>query len=120
MKSVATIPLLLSLSVTLLTDVAFGQELVKDDFFESRIRPLLVEHCMECHGAETQWGDLRVDSLERLLQGGEHGPALVPGKPSESLLLERVQGKGDLRMPPEEKKPLTTVQIDSLRQWIAT
>ena len=120
MKSVVAKTLLLGLAFTLLVRVTYGQELSHDDFFESRIRPLLIEHCMECHGAETQWGDLRVDSLERLLQGGEHGPALVPGKPTESLLLERVQGKGDLRMPPEEKTPLTSVQIDSLRQWIAT
>ncbi len=48
-------------------------------FFETQVRPILVEHCQQCHGAKKQQADLRLDSLEGALKGGEHGPALVPG-----------------------------------------
>src|SRR3982751_3073019 len=57
-------------------------------FFEQRIRPLLVEKCNACHGAEKQKGSLRLDSREAMLKGGESGPAIVPGKPEDSLLVE--------------------------------
>lgn len=51
-----------------------------EEFFEMRVRPLLAENCFSCH-AETAMGGLRMESLETLLQGGETGPALVPGHP---------------------------------------
>ena len=60
-------------------------------FFEKEVRPLLVEACAKCHGAEKQKGGLRVDSLRALLDGGDSGPALVPGQPEESLLIEAVR-----------------------------
>src|SRR4051794_11838287 len=63
-------------------------------FFEQRIRPLLVEKCNACHGAEKQKGRLRLDSREAMLKGGDSGPAIVPGKPAESLLVEAVNYEG--------------------------
>ena len=86
------------------------------DFFERRIRPLLIERCLECHGSETQENGLRLDSLESMLKGGKHGPALVRGKPAESLLLESVRRSGKLKMPPD--KPLKRVEIEAIEQWI--
>jgi cytochrome c553 len=86
-------------------------------FFENKVRPLLAEHCISCHGPQKQKGGLRLDSRETLLQGGDLGPAVVPGKPAESLLLKAV-GYADesLRMPPRGK--LTDRQIADLTQWV--
>ena len=57
-------------------------------FFENEIRPLLAESCYDCHGPQKQKHGLRVDNLPYLLQGGESGAAVVPGKPEESILLD--------------------------------
>ena len=59
------------------------------EFFESRIRPVLVEHCYECHStqSETLRANLVLDHASGLLTGGDSGPVLVPGKPEESLLM---------------------------------
>ena len=60
-------------------------------FFDKNVRPVLVNHCSTCHSAETKpAGGLRVDDRNGLLTGGNSGPAVVPGKPAESLLLKRV------------------------------
>ena len=62
----------------------------REHFFEQSVRPVLVENCYSCHGDKKQKGGLRLDSLEAILHGGESGPAVVPGKPAESLLVEAV------------------------------
>jgi cytochrome c553 len=89
-------------------------------FFESKIRPLLAEHCYSCHSAKAEKlkGGLYVDSLEGLLQGGDSGPALVPGEAAKSLLLKAVSYTDpDLQMPPKGKK-LSDRQIAELTQWV--
>ena len=91
-----------------------------EDFFEARVRPLLVRHCLECHGPKKQWAGLRLDSAAGLRKGGESGPVVVAGKPDESELLLRVSDEDvDLRMPPEESgPPLTAEQIAAISHWI--
>ena len=89
----------------------------KGQFFESKIRPLLLARCGSCHGARKQEGKLRVDQRERLIQGGESGRAIVPGKPGDSLLLKRVTSRGDQQMPPKTR--LTDAEITALRRWVA-
>jgi hypothetical protein len=75
------------------------------DFFESRIRPVLVEHCQECHSAAEEInGGLRVDSGPALLRGGDSGPAVTPGKPEQSLLLAALRHDG-FEMPPSGRLP---------------
>src|SRR5689334_3543601 len=59
-----------------------------DEHFANKVKPLLESRCVGCHGADKIKGGLRLDSLEAVLKGGETGPAVVPGKPSESLLLQ--------------------------------
>jgi cytochrome c553 len=86
------------------------------EFFEREVRPVLVEHCQKCHGAEKQESDLRLDSRDRLLQGGVSGAAVSPGEPEKSLLIAAVRHEGDTKMPPEEK--LTERQIASLIRWV--
>ncbi|MBL8296354.1 MAG: DUF1549 domain-containing protein, partial [Bryobacterales bacterium] len=87
-----------------------------NDFFEQRVRPVLANHCFACH-TKTALGGLRLDSREAVLRGGKSGPAVLPGKSSESLLMQAVEQRhAKLKMPPTEK--LSPEQIDGLRQWI--
>ena len=87
-------------------------------FFESKIRPLLVEHCYECHSVETkQKGGLVLDTKAGVLKGGDTGPTLVEGDPSKSLLITAVHWRDkDLQMPP--KKQLGKEQIAELEAWV--
>src|SRR5436190_12459144 len=90
-------------------------------FFESRIRPVLVEHCYKCHSsqAKSPKGGLRVDSRDALLRGGGSGPAIVPGKPDDSLVLKAMSHEGEVaEMPPDEKLPAHVVA--DFRRWIAS
>src|SRR5688572_15900716 len=84
-------------------------------FFESRVRPLLSTHCFSCHGPQKQQSGLRLDSRAALIKGGDQGPAIVPGKPEDSLLLEAVRHEG-LKMPPKQK--LRAEEVDALAQWV--
>ena len=88
------------------------------EFFEKKVRPVLVERCYECHGEEKQKGGLRLDSREGMLKGGDTGPAIVPGKPAESLLIKGISYQDpDFQMPP--KNPLSEAEVETLRVWIA-
>src|SRR5262245_44958563 len=79
-------------------------------YFEAKVRPVLAEHCQRCHGAKKQWGRLRLDSHAALLRGGESGPAIVPGKPDQSLLIRAIRHLDEtLKMPKDGK--LTDRQI---------
>src|SRR5690349_14136083 len=63
---------------------------VQAEFFEAKVRPILVASCAKCHGASNTSGGLRLDTREGLLKGGAHGPVVMPHKPSESLLLQAI------------------------------
>ncbi|MSO50450.1 MAG: DUF1549 domain-containing protein [Acidobacteria bacterium] len=88
------------------------------EFFEARVRPILAANCYECH-AETAKGDLRMDSLEALLKGGESGPALVPGDPDKSLMIQAVR-QSDPTAPrmPKDKSKLKPDEIEVLVEWV--
>src|SRR5258707_997246 len=73
------------------------------EFFESRIRPVLVENCQSCHGAKRQQGGLRLDSRTAALKGSDTGPVLIPGNPDKSLLIQAIRHAGDVKMPPKGK-----------------
>jgi hypothetical protein len=85
------------------------------DFFETRVRPVLAANCYDCH-AELRSGDLRLDSREAMLKGGKSGPAVVPGDPEKSLLIQAVRQTGALKMPKGGK--LTATEIDGLVEWV--
>ena len=86
-------------------------------FFETKIRPLFVEHCYECHGPELQESELRLDTTEGILRGGASGPAVVGGEPDESLVLIALSYReDDLQMPPTGK--LEDDDIADIRRWI--
>ncbi|HEV7225959.1 MAG TPA: c-type cytochrome domain-containing protein, partial [Pirellulales bacterium] len=106
--------------VPLLSAVAAGGEVDQRDqadFFERKVRPLLVEKCQKCHGAEKSRGNLRLRSRDEVLKGGDSGPAAIPGKPGESLLIRAVGYLDEPRMPPDGK--LSENEIDVLKRWVA-
>ncbi|MGH7140999.1 MAG: DUF1549 domain-containing protein, partial [Pirellulales bacterium] len=86
------------------------------EFFERRIRPLLVQHCYACHGGGRSKGGLSLNSRESMLAGGESGTVAVLGKPDESPLIQAVEYVGDLQMPPSGK--LSDDEIAALKQWL--
>jgi len=109
----------LVLCCTLVGSAAFAAD-ADVEFFEKKIRPVLVEHCYSCHsqGAKRIRAELLVDTREALLKGGESGPALVPGNPEKSLLIRAMRHQDDLFMPPSRKLP-DEVIADFVR-WVQT
>ena len=86
-------------------------------FFESKVRPLLIERCYECHSDKKQKGGLRLDSQPGWLAGGDTGAVIVPGDPAKSLLVEAIGRKNeDLQMPPKEA--LSAAEVAVLTEWI--
>ncbi len=86
------------------------------EFFEKEVRPLLVEKCWECHGETMHKGRLKLTSRAGVLKGGATGPAAVPGKTEESLLVDAVRYREVRRMPPDGK--LTDRQVEVLERWV--
>ncbi|WP_220498132.1 DUF1553 domain-containing protein [Rhodopirellula sp. JC639] len=88
------------------------------DFFEKKIRPVLVEHCYECHSADSDdlGGNLRVDDRPSMLVGGQSGPVLVAGSPDESLIIQALRYDG-VEMPPEA--PLPQHVIKDFETWVS-
>nr|MCU0354948.1 ribonuclease inhibitor [Cytophagales bacterium] len=88
--------------------------------FTDLVQPTLEQSCVNCHNAEKQKGDLRMDSHEFLLKGGEHGPVLVAGRADESEMLKRIHLplEDDDHMPPKGKPQPTDQQIALLTWWI--
>lgn len=101
------------------TPMCAGQELSTEgvNYFETHVRPLLVTHCYECHSADAGEikGGLSLHNRAGWMSGGESGPAIVPGKPDESLLIDAIRYES-YEMPPKGK--LTDAQIAVFEQWV--
>ena len=99
-------------------DVSDGERRAAIDLFERHIRPTLIEHCFDCHSQETEKsGGLALDSPRAWAEGGDLGPAVVPGDPDASLLMRVIRyDEPDLQMPPDGKLDAQT--IDAFRRWI--
>lgn len=92
-----------------------------EDFFEKRIRPILVEHCYDCHSRESgkAKGGLTLDSTASIAAGGESGPVIIPGDSDASLLIQRVHHREpEHRMPPDYR--LHDNLLEDLKSWVAT
>lgn len=87
-------------------------------FFEKQVRPILAEKCQACHGPDKQKGELRLDSRGAVLAGGRTGPAVVPGRPDDSLLIDAVNYGEIVQMPPKSK--LKASEIAALTRWVAS
>jgi cytochrome c553 len=89
-------------------------------FFEARIRPVLSERCYKCHSrdADKIKGGLMLDTREGMLHGGDTGPAISPGKPEDSLIIDAISYRDpDLQMPPKGDK-LSDEQVSDITEWI--
>lgn len=85
-------------------------------YFETAIRPIFAERCVECHGAEKQKNGLRLDSREGVLRGGQQGPALIAGDAAKSLLHAVLTHAGEVKMPPAGK--LSDEELAAIDAWI--
>jgi hypothetical protein len=87
------------------------------EYFERNVRPVLIEHCFECHSESKQQGGLRLDHKSALREGGDSGPALIPGDPEASLLVKAISYQDpDLQMPPKGR--LSRDKIEALVEWV--
>jgi mono/diheme cytochrome c family protein len=93
----------LAVLILAVVQAAHASEAVDTEYFEKKIRPLLAEHCLGCHGEKKQKGGLRLDSKAGWEKGGESGKAIVPTKAQDSLLIKMVQGTPGAppQMPPD-------------------
>jgi mono/diheme cytochrome c family protein len=87
------------------------------EFFEREVRPVLADQCFNCHGVEKQKAELRLDSREAVLKGGDAGAVVVPGKPEVSSLIKSIRHEGDSKMPAKAPK-LSDPQIAALTEWV--
>ncbi len=88
----------------------------QEEFFETKVRPVLFNRCVDCHGSEKSKGGLRLDSREAVLKGAESGLVVVPGKPGTSPLIAAIRYEGDVQMPPKGK--LKDDEIAALTEWV--
>src|SRR5687768_11197092 len=108
-RNLAIVPMLAGAVVALFLSVpataaAGAPDPAALEFFEARVRPVLVEHCYKCHSADAKAlkGGLRLDGGTSMLKGGESGPAVVPGDPAASRLITAIRyDDPDLQMPPK-------------------
>ena len=108
-----------SLLAMALVTMAFQPMLGAQDVdYTKQIKPLLTQHCIDCHGPDLQEGGFRIETGGLLMRGGDRGVAVVAGKPDESLLLEVLQGKGEVPQMPLDLDPLSNTEIQLIRDWI--
>ncbi len=111
-----------ALSILMLLLVSGPSRILAEDsagleIFEKHVRPVLIAHCYECHAADEANGGLKVDSRPALLRGGDSGPAVTPGEPEKSLLLEAIRyGNPDMQMPPQNR--LAKAEVEAIEKWI--
>jgi hypothetical protein len=111
------VPLIVVLQLALGATRVMADDRAAVDLFEKSIRPLIVEKCQTCHGAQKAKAGLRLTDRESLLKGGESGPAVVPNAPDESRLIQAVRYHDEPKMPPKQK--LSASQVDALERWVA-
>jgi hypothetical protein len=102
----------------LLTAAVMSQEARPKVNFETQIWPILQAHCFECHAGQQQEGNLRVDARDPFFAGGVSGKVLTYGDANQSLLIDRLLGKGDHDRMPVDSDPLSDKQIALVRRWI--
>lgn len=91
-----------------------------DLMWSRHVEPILNRSCFKCHGGSKQKGGLDLRQPGSILAGGADGSVVVPGRPGESMLFQRLQNGGDDHMPPEKEPQLTVDEVSFVREWIAT
>src|SRR6266581_9009725 len=109
---------LLSLGLLFSTALAgFAAEATPREFFEMRVRPVLARSCLTCHAA-TRMGGLDMTSRDGLLKGGNSGPAVVPGEPGHSLLIQAVNYTHERLKMPLQQPRLSDQEVADLSAWV--
>jgi hypothetical protein len=85
-------------------------------YFDTRVAPILTRRCLGCHNEELKNGNISFLDRDSLIRGGSRGPAIVPGKPQESVLMEVLRHDGEIQMPPGPKLPAKEIAV--LSEWI--
>src|SRR4051794_2866160 len=85
-------------------------------FFDTQVAPILTKRCLGCHNNQLNDGGISFQDRDSVLKGGSRGPAIVPGKPQQSILIQAIQHREELRMPPGSKLPAK--EIARLTEWI--
>ena len=98
------------------TSPVLADDIAAIEHFETRVRPLLIAHCVKCHGVEQAESGLRLDQGAGIERGGDSGAVIRVGKPDESLLIQAVRQTGELKMPPGKK--LSDEEIRDLETWV--
>ena len=112
----AALVLALSLTGGALRAGGEADQRAQEEFFEAKIRPVIANRCLDCHGSEKSKGGLRLDSRDGVLKGAESGPVVLPGKPDESPLIAAIRYDGEVQMPPKGK--LKDDEIAALTEWV--
>ena len=86
------------------------------EFFEKKVRPVMADHCFQCHGPDKQKSGLRLDSRAAVLKGNDAGPVVTPGEPEKSRLVQAIRYDDEIKMPPKAKLPPEA--IAALTEWI--
>lgn len=86
--------------------------------YTRQVQPVFTRYCVQCHNAKEAKGELDIESFKALLAGGDKGPAIVAGKPDESLLVRLIEGKAKPPMPPAKSKQPTAPEIAAIRAWV--
>lgn len=101
---------------------ARAQDASSPAVFTTQVKPILDAHCARCHEGDNHRGGLSMDSRASLLKGGHHGPAIVPGDPSNSLLIKLIRHEGPadnpMPMPPGNRPKLSDADIATVAEWI--
>jgi len=125
-----TLGLLLALLALILTEGSYAQNPPENpgpskalptqdpNPYADRIQPILAKYCVACHSHDAPESNLKLLSLASMITGGDSGPALIPGKPSESLILRRILGLDEPKMPPEDSAQPTPEEIETIQRWI--
>ena len=110
----------IAIGVILVARSLYAQDATDSDWFETNIRPILAEKCLDCHGSAKQWSGLRLDSREALDQGGENGAVILKEELASSPLLQRIASEDpDLKMPPADSKlVLSDREKELLHRWV--
>src|SRR6516165_8855536 len=87
--------------------------------YAHQVKPFFAKYCLECHTGKDAESSLDLSTYKGLLAGGDHGPALTPGKPDESRIVRMVEGKSKPAMPPKKAKQPQVDEVNVVRAWIA-
>ena len=85
-------------------------------YFDARVAPILTQRCLGCHNDDLKNGDISFLDRDSLIRGGSRGPAIVPGRPQESALVDVLRHDGEIQMPPGPKLPAKEIAV--LTEWI--